>query len=73
MAEIKSNAEELLDQHLQIMKAVQDVREFLKEPRPEIGAESSHVWGASMAAKLANLHDQLHRHFRAEESSELLD
>ncbi len=72
-AESKLRVEGLLLEHRQVVKAVEDVREFLKNPRPEIETESSHHWGISMAEKLKWLNDQLLSHFRDEESSEILD
>lgn len=60
-------------EHRQLVQAIEETKEILKRPRPGVGSESSHGWGASMARKLTQLHDRISRHFRSEENSEFLE
>jgi hypothetical protein len=54
-------------------KIVEELREFLKEPRPDVGARGSHSWAFSMAERLTGLHDRFSLRIRAAEKSEFLE
>jgi hypothetical protein len=73
VVEAKANLEELLMEHRQLVKAIEETKEILKQPRPAAGSESSHDWGSTMARQLTRLHERVSRHFRAEEGSEFLE
>ena len=60
-------------EHRQLVQAIEETKEILKQPRPDVGSESSHGWGVSIARQLTQLHDHVSSHFRSEEQSEFLE
>ncbi len=60
-------------EHRQLVQALEETKEILKQPRPEAGSEAGHDWGAAMVQLLTRLHDRISRHFRSEERSEFLE
>jgi hypothetical protein len=75
MPQVKRPAsfQQVLDEHDEICGLVSELRAFLEEDRPEIGAEGCHRWATKLSGTLVTLHDQLFRHFRHEASVGLLD
>jgi iron-sulfur cluster repair protein YtfE (RIC family) len=73
MSETKTNFDTIVDQHQQLRRMIAELRAFLEEPRPEVGAKGSHSWASSLTEMLLRLHDKLFRHFREEERSGFLD
>lgn len=63
----KKWAEQVLEEHRELRRKKDRLREFLGEPRPEAGATGAHTWAAELARQLVALHDELFRHFRFEE------
>jgi regulator of replication initiation timing len=64
--------EQMLAEHAKLRATLDDVRSFLDEPRPEPGSKGSHTWATTMSQHLVKLHDQLYRHFRAEEQEGMM-
>jgi uncharacterized protein YdhG (YjbR/CyaY superfamily) len=64
--------DEMLAEHRELHKSIDEVRAFLAEPRPEVGTKGSHTWAAKLSQYLVALHDQLFRHFRAEEQDGMM-
>lgn len=60
-------------EHRQLVQAIDETKEILKQPRPEAGSKSSHGWGANVARQLTRLHARISRHFRSEEQSDFLE
>lgn len=60
-------------EHRQLVQAIEETKEILKQPRPEAGSEASLGWGSNMAQQLTRLHDRISCHFRSEEKSEFLE
>lgn len=65
--------EQVLDEHRELRATIVFLREFLQEPRPDIGRSGSHSWAAELAKQLASLHDELFRHFRHEEEGGMVE
>lgn len=63
----------VLDQHRHLRSVVEDLREFLDTPRPDTGVKGSHTWAVEVSQRLLLLHDDLFRHFRFEEETEVLE
>jgi uncharacterized protein (UPF0335 family) len=61
--------DKVLEEHRQLRQMISDLAGFLQQPRPAIGQQGAHAWGAEMAHRLVTLHDALFRHFRYEEES----
>ncbi len=60
-------------EHRQLVQAIEETKEIVKQPRPEAGSDASLGWGSSMVQQLTRLHDRISRHFRSEEKSEFLE
>jgi iron-sulfur cluster repair protein YtfE (RIC family) len=73
MVEVKTKFDTILEQHTELRDLTAKLREFLQQPRPEIGKPGSHTWASSLAATLTQYHDKIFRHFREEEQSGFLD
>jgi hypothetical protein len=73
VVEARADIEELLMEHRQLVRAIEETKEILKQLRPEAGSKSSHGWGNTMALQLTRLHARVSRHFRSEEQSEFLE
>ena len=69
MPEVMSRtwAEQVLDEHRELRRKKDELRDYLRRPRPETGATGAHTWAAGLATQLVALHDELYRHFRFEE------
>jgi hypothetical protein len=59
-------------QHEEINEIIDDLKQFLTRPRPEVGQQGFHTWSTGLSEKLLHLHDKLFRHFRDEERSGFL-
>jgi hypothetical protein len=73
MIEVKTSFGEVLEQHRDIEGTIEKLKQFLEQPRPEIGVKGSHTWANQLAADLLVLHDKIFRHFREEEKSGFLE
>lgn len=68
----KKWVEQMLAEHAKLRSTLDEVRGFLAEPRPEPSTKGSHTWATEMSQHLVKLHDQLYRHFRAEEQEGMM-
>lgn len=68
----KAWLDRVLHDHVELKKGLSELRDFLDEPRPEIGMRGYHTWAAACSARLVELHDKLFRHFRFEEQDGIL-
>lgn len=66
-------ARQVLDEHRELRLKVKTLREYICEPRPEVGEKGAHSWAANLASQLVNLHDELVRHFRFEDESGMVE
>jgi hypothetical protein len=73
MIEVKASFGEVLEQHRDIEGTIEKLKQFLEQPRPEVGVKGSHTWAHQLAADLLALHDKIFRHFREEEKSGFLE
>jgi len=64
--------DEMLAEHRALHESIDEVRDFLAQPRPAVGQKGSHTWAAMLSQHLVALHDQLFRHFRAEEQDGMM-
>ena len=73
----KSDAEATVDQvlreHEELRGAIEELREFVAAPQPEIGEEGHEVWAASMSGRVAKLHAMVSSHFRREDREGVLE
>lgn len=69
MPEIGFSFDTVLDEHRQLRRRVDDLRTFLREPRPAPGGQPARIWASHLSAQLLQLHDQLCAHFHEEEES----
>ncbi len=69
----ETSAEKVIREHHEIKDLLGEMRTFLEDSRPQLGARGHHTWAASLSKQLVQLHDKMHLHFRYEESSGLLD
>ncbi len=69
----KEWAAQVMAEHKELRLKVQDMRSFLDEPRPDIGQTGAHTWAVGLARRLLDLHDELVRHFRFEETCGLVE
>jgi len=60
-------------EHRQLVQAIEQTKEILRQPRPDVSSELSHGWGVTMARQLTQLHDHVSRHFHSEEHSDFLE
>ena len=64
--------EQIMAEQRHMRVVVAELRQFVTRPRPEIRATGAHRWATELAERLLRLHDEMYRHFRFEEGSELL-
>ena len=69
----KKNVELTLEDHRQLREMLQDLRDYLKGPRPDIESEDCHSWATRLCLHFLHLHERLVRHFRLEEESGIFD
>lgn len=65
--------ESVLEQHRHLKSVVGDLEQFLDVPRPDTGVKGSHSWAVALSQRLLSLHDELFRHFRFEEETDVMD
>lgn len=70
---IEDALEKCLLQHKELRDVIGEIRGYLKQPRPDIGAQGYHSWAAALSEHALKLHDRLFRHFRDEEQDGVLD
>ncbi len=63
----------VLAEHRELDRLIEDLRAFIAEPRPELGASGSHTWAAELSHKLVRLFDKLYVHFRDEERGGMIE
>ena len=63
----------VLEQHQHLREVVADIENFLDTPRPDTGVKGAHSWAVELSQRLLSLHDELFRHFRFEEDTELIE
>ena len=68
-----TSLDEVLEQHRELVRMIDELRAFLDQPRPDVGEKGSHTWAAGLTERLTRLHDNVYRHFRHEERSGFLD
>ena len=73
MSALKTRFEKVLSEHEELRRNIADLREFLQEPRPEIGQVGFHRWSTALAETFVGLHAKVFRHFREEEEGGLLE
>lgn len=66
-------AQQVLEEHRELRRKKDRLREYLREPRPEAGATGAHTWAAGLARQLVTLHDELFRHFRFEDEGGMVE
>ena len=64
--------EHILAEHRQLEASIDNMRAFLEQPRPEIGADAARDWSAQLSKDLVELHHLLVRHFRYEEDGGMM-
>lgn len=62
--------DQMLEEHEELRARIEEIRIFLKDPRPRPGDPGAQTWCASLAQLLVDLHDRLFRHFRTEEQDD---
>jgi len=75
MAEVLTDtwAQQVIDEHRELRAKVARLRTFLDAPRPMAGATGAHSWAAELSSHLSTLHDELFRHFRLEDESDMVE
>ncbi len=75
MSEVMSRtwAQQVLEEHRELRKKKDRLREYLQKPRPEAGTTGAHTWAAELARQLVALHDELFRHFRFEDEGGMVE
>ena len=58
----------MLEEHAELRETLATTRNFLENPRPDLGETGFHRWATAMSKQLVELYDGLFRHFREEES-----
>lgn len=66
-------AQQVLEEHRELRKKKDRLREYLERPRPEVGTSGAHSWAAGLARQMVLLHDELFRHFRFEDEGGMVD
>jgi hypothetical protein len=66
-------AQQVTDEHRELRAKVARLREFLAAPRPPVGEPGAHSWATLLSGQLSTLHDELYRHFRLEDESEMVE
>ena len=69
MPEIGFSFDTILDEHRQLRQRIEDLKTFLRDPRPAPGGSPARIWASHLSERLLQLHDQLCAHFHAEEES----
>jgi len=70
MDEDRKSADGIIKQHENVREQVDQLRQFLEPPRPEIG-EGGRAWGSDFTEHLTRVHGTISRHFRFEEKTGL--
>jgi CBS domain protein/hemerythrin HHE cation binding domain-containing protein len=73
MPELELSFDTILEEHRQLRLRLDELRAFLKRPRPEPGSSKAKVWGTELAQQLQQVHDLITAHFHAEERCGALD
>ena len=73
MIETSLSFEKIVEQHRELRELIEELRDFLKVPRPGLGETGSHTWASALADRLGRFHDKVFRHFREEERAGFLD
>ena len=68
MTKIQTSFEKTLEEHRELRRMAEGLREYLEAPRPGVGTEEAHGWASGLSAKLVTFHDRVYRHFHEEES-----
>ncbi len=66
-------AQQVIEEHHELRAKVARLREFLDGPRPTAGNPGAHSWAAELSSQLSTLHDELFRHFRLEDESDMVE
>lgn len=64
--------EEVLAEHRELKRRLEDLSCYLERPRPDHAEEEAHEWAEGLAQRLLELHDKLSLHFIREEGSGFL-
>ena len=64
--------QQILAEHRQLEASIDAMRQFLEQPRPDIGADEARDWSAQLSKNLVELHHLLVRHFRFEEDGGMM-
>jgi hypothetical protein len=73
MPEVSTTFDRVLDQHATLRGMVAELREYLKNPRPNLDSRECETWAQCLAESLTVLHGKVLGHFREEERSGFLD
>lgn len=69
---VTASYEQILEEHQEIHRMTDELREYLDRPRPDVTDEAeAHLWAEGLSRRLVELHDKLSHHFREEETSGL--
>lgn len=66
-------ARQVAAEHRELRAKVAHLREFLNAPRPEASKRGAHTWATELSSQLSTLHDELFRHFRLEDESDMVE
>ena len=66
-------ARQVAAEHRELRAKVAQLREFLNAPRPEASRRGAHTWATELSSRLSTLHDELFRHFRLEDESNMVE
>ena len=73
MTEVRTDFDQIIDQHKELRTMMKDLKDYLRQPRPEIGQDGFHTWAFGLTERLTRFHDKLFRHFREEDRSGFLE
>ncbi|UCE03775.1 MAG: CBS domain-containing protein [Candidatus Latescibacterota bacterium] len=73
MTDVKFSFDTIIEEHRELIRMVEELKGFLKLPRPDPGEHEAITWASGLGEKLLKLHDSLCAHFRVEEESGALD
>lgn len=65
--------QQVLDDHRQLRRMVNEIREYIERPRPDLDDPNCHAWATQLSQKVLGLHEKLFHHFQEEEISGYLD
>jgi len=69
----RSWAQQVLEEHRELRRKKDRLRDYLEQPRPEPGTAGAHTWAAGLARQLVTFHDELFRHFRFEDEGGMVE